>query len=90
VSDPVIEWLGPRLDGVPDTLVQQLKSVLVNSPSGQSPAETLRVAADGLIGRAVDHSSDGDATELLAADALITYVCEAVSEIDPGRLMDLS
>ena len=50
----------------------------------------VRQAADRLIADATRHASAGNAGHLLAADALITYACEAVSELDPIGLSRLS
>ena len=51
---------------------------------------TLRLAATRLLDRAKQAPPAVDtALMLLAADALITYSCEATAEADPGGLSEL-
>lgn len=83
-------WLEPRLSGVPEPLVREIRSCLERSmrPAG-TPAEALAVAAlealDGLVAGTPDR---GTALRLLAADAcLVTaFAAAAEGEDDLGGL----
>jgi hypothetical protein len=79
----VTGWLAGRLDGVPDSLRERiLGSLAGEAGKGQEDrsdiARTLHAAADRLLREALDgpHTRD-HALTLLAADALMTYACEA-------------
>lgn len=88
MDERVRVWLEERRTGVPPTLA----SLIANAVGAdEGPIEdVVRRAADRLITQAIVESTSGDAGRLLAADALITYACEAMSERDPGGLARLS
>jgi hypothetical protein len=49
--------------------------------------ERLRQLGDGLLAQAKSEPASRDtALTLLAADALMTFACEALAEVDPGGL----
>ena len=56
----------------------------------ESVADALRTLADALLREAKEGGEARDtALTLLAADALVTYACEAVAEAAPERLGEL-
>ena len=56
----------------------------------ESVADALRTLADALLREAKERGDARDAAlTLLAADALVTYACEAVAEAAPERLGEL-
>ena len=58
--------------------------------AGESVADALRTLADALLQEAKEGGDTRDAAlTLLAADALVTYACEAVAEAAPERLGEL-
>jgi hypothetical protein len=58
-------------------------------PGGASVASVLRAAADSVLAEA-NRGGPGRETALtlLAADALVTYACEAAAEADPISLRE--
>lgn len=79
---------------VPDTLrARILEAVAVgrsDSRTNGQVAETLRELGEGLMLEAKSAPPTHDtAMTLLAADALITFACEAVAEAEPERLAEL-
>ena len=77
------------LRDVPDPLRQEVLDALAaaDGETGGSFMEVLRVAADGQLARAL--ADRDDPLKLLAADALITYVCQVTSEENPKTLATL-
>jgi len=80
--------LDPLLRDVPralrDEVIRALDAV---ADDADSHVEKLRKAADDQLARALEDR--GDALKLLAADALITYVCQVTSEENPNALATL-
>jgi hypothetical protein len=80
--------LTPLLLDVPDRLRQEILQAVDAVGETDGPVgETLRLAADGQLARALTDRSDP--LKLLAADALITYVCQVTSEENPNTLATL-
>ncbi len=67
-----------------------MERALAAVPGDGSRHGVLRRAAEMLVADVRDGPASDDAVTLLAADALITYLCEAVSEHDPASLADLT
>ena len=92
-------WLEPRLANAPASLRERILGVLEAGnlrpgPPGPAPRSPLpnqlHQLAEGLL-ESVKNAGDGAvALDLLAADALITYACEALSERDPDGLADIA
>ncbi len=53
------------------------------------PVDVFRSVARSLIAQVLEQGTEHDARMLLTADALMTYACEAASELDTGRLADM-
>ncbi len=83
---PVQTWLSERFRGIPDALRTRLEHVLTHTDHEGDPAEVLARLARTTIGELKGDESREDAMTLLAADALMTYACEAAAEADPDSL----
>ena len=77
------------MEGVPAVLRARLSQALGQEPDGE-PVEVFRRVARRLIGELRGDESRADALTLLAADALMTYACEATGERHPERLGELT
>lgn len=77
--DAALEWLTPRLANVPDPLRSKVLAAVQRTTTSSSPADVFQAAADGLLEETLGGAPASDAVALLAADALITYVCEYTS-----------
>jgi len=87
-------WLEPRLTDVPESLrtriLDAVKGGQADRRTGGQVAEQLRRVGEELMLEAKFAPPTRDsAMTLLAADALITFACEAVAETEPERLGDL-
>lgn len=86
----VERWLEPRLVGVPEALRERILQA-VGGERGAGKAgvvEGLRAAGERLLHQAVQASPGRDtAVTLLAADALMTFACEAIAETNPEGLV---
>jgi hypothetical protein len=80
-------WLESRGDDVPASLWAAIVHAVANAPTSRSVPEGLRLVADRLL-EAARRGGD-DPHTLLAADALVTYACEARAEESPGSLSDV-
>ncbi len=89
-------WLEPRLANAPASLRERILGVLEagNLPPGPAPRSPLPNQLSQMAERlleSVKNAGDGAvALDLLAADALITYACEALSERDPDGLAEIA
>ena len=77
-------WLDARRPAPPPALRARLETALGShlNEEGLDPAETLLASAERLVRALLDENatSRGTALDLLAADALVTYAFEALSE----------
>jgi len=87
----VERWLEPRLVGVPEAL----REPILHGVGGERGAgktgvvEGLQAAGERLLHQAMQSSPGRDtAVTLLAADALMTFACEALAESHPEDLAD--
>ncbi|MSR05545.1 MAG: hypothetical protein EXR93_00525 [Gemmatimonadetes bacterium] len=76
---------------MPPALRRRVESAIgLPGPGAESVADTLRSAAEGLLAEAAAAAPSREtALSLLAADALMTYACEAVAELAPERLGEM-
>lgn len=83
---------------MPETLRRRIEEAMehaTGNATGDDPAPStlhiahLRSVAEELLSVVVKSDSDADPIDLLAADALVTYACEAASECDPAALSEL-
>ena len=83
----VVAWLAARRPGAPPTLVEPMTRWLTDSPA--TLPDHLALAGRTLLDRVLARPDGGRelALELLAADALVTYACEAQAELDAGGLV---
>jgi hypothetical protein len=94
-------WLEPRLVEVPESLRRRIIAAVRETGNGKREAgaadatlpvsplvpETLKRAGENLLARARSGPASREtALTLLAADALMTFACEAMAELDPGGL----
>ncbi len=87
---PAQTWLSERFRGIPDALRTRLLHVLThNDHDGEPPVVFARLARV-TIGELRGDASREDALTLLAADALMTYACEAAAEADPASLRGMA
>jgi hypothetical protein len=90
-------WLAARLQGVPESLRARIEEAVarpaarLDAPGGGvEMASALARAGTELLARAKAMPPSRDAAlTLLAADALMTYACEALAEQAPERLGEL-
>jgi len=86
-------WLRARLEGVPESLrarIQEAAASVAASGREAELASLLAEAGAGLLARAKAMPPSREAAlTLLAADALMTYACEALAEEAPERLGEL-
>ena len=90
-------WLSPRLERVPESLrarileaVAGVRAVQGFDDRGATIPDALKSCADVLLEEArVGPPTRDTAITLLAADALITYACEAAAELGPEMLAGL-
>lgn len=85
------EWLEPRESGVPARLVARMRAAFDQlDPLDAEPEETPAALGSAALACLRDALAKGDrreaAIDLLAADALLTYGCEAAAEAAPGAL----
>ena len=83
-------WLRGRLPGVPNPLRARLEEVLGGDSDPGPPAEVFGRLAGTLIRELRSGRSGDKALTLLAADALMTYACEARSQGAPETLAEIS
>ena len=77
-------WLATRREGVPDSLWVRATAALDPTTDAGTVPDVFRECAMRLQRRlGTDHD---DPLDVLAADALITYYCEALAELAPERL----
>lgn len=87
-------WLDERSPGMPVELRLALDAALAGGPEVVRDAEVEaggiadRLAAAGLaaLARSIRGTERSTATDLLVADALLTYACEAAAEAGPAAL----
>jgi len=80
---------------VPESLRERILGVVTSAASAGSGGcsadalhERLRQLGDGLLAQAKSEPASRDtALTLLAADALMTFACEALAEVDPSGLV---
>ena len=85
-------WLTARLREAPPSLGRRIEQALDRYPLAPDRpiADSLRALADSVLSEATAGGAARDAAlTLLAADALVTYACEATAETDPERLAEL-
>ncbi len=93
-------WLDQRLHGVPTTLRSRVKDAAdvqratcrVNHDGVRCTlhVEHLQEAGRALLSSVMDDGEGADPIDLLAADALMTFACEAQAEFDPRKLANIS
>ena len=66
-----------------------MQRVLTHHDDSGHPADVFGRLARITIGEIRGDASRDDALTLLAADAFMTYACEAAAELEPGRLGEL-
>ena len=86
----VVSWLAARRPAAPPTLVEPMTRWLTDSSA--SLADHLALAGRTLLDRVLARPDGGRelALDLLAADALVTYACEAQAELDAGGLVGVA
>ncbi len=67
----------------------RLQELLTHYDHDGDPAEVFARLARATIGELRGDGSREDALTLLAADALMTYACEAAAENDPAGLAEM-
>lgn len=80
-----LEWLRPRLDGVPEDLAGAVGDIVraVDVPGDTPVPDLLAAAAVEELDRVVERPAGREvAVRLLAADAVLTYAFQAAAELD--------
>lgn len=77
MSDAALRWLAGR-EPAPSALAERLRAWAGAAPSDDVPT-ALGEASIAALRRALEMNGRAAALELLAADALITYACEAAA-----------
>ncbi len=85
-----LEWLSKRLNEAPPSLSERITAAVSSTPCdpNHDRSEHLRQAAESLLSVVKAQGDNGDPLDLLAADAIVTFACESMSEIDPRGLKD--
>jgi hypothetical protein len=90
VSEQARAWLAMRAGAVPGALQTRMESAIAGL-DGDNVAAVLAEAAHACLGDALAAGDErGAALHLLAADALITYACEAAADADGSALAGLA
>ena len=94
MENDLLGWLEPRMVDVPDSLrtriLDTVKSRQSDRLTGGRLSEELRRIGEELMRSTQSAPATRDtAMTLLAADALMTFACEAVAEGEPERLSEL-
>lgn len=90
MTDPV-RWLDGREPAAPPALRAVVDAYIATTDGSRPLPERLADAALTALDAAVRGASDrSSATTLLAADALLTYACEAAAEVGPDALEGLA
>lgn len=77
-------WLAARRDDVPDSLWERVTAALDTVTDATTVPDVFKERGIRLQRRlGTEHD---DPLDVLAADALITYYCEALAELAPERL----
>lgn len=85
----VERWLEPRLADTPKALRQRILEAVSGGEKGFTLQDELRRAGERLLSQAIAAPPSRDtAVTLLAADALMTFACEAIAESHPEDLAD--
>lgn len=81
-------WLDERTPAMPPELRRAVDIALDQAPAAVDGPVEDRLAAAGLaaLSRVAGASQRSTATELLAADTLLTYACEAAAEAGPEAM----
>jgi hypothetical protein len=84
-------WLEERLADAPESLRGRVLAAMRDHAAQlEATKDTMRNVADALLDEAKSGPPDhGTALTLLAADALVTFWCEATAEADTGALAEL-
>jgi hypothetical protein len=90
----LLNWLEPRLTEVPESLRGRILDTVSGGQSdgrtGATGSASLHRTGKELMSIAKTAPPTHDtAMTLLAADALITFACEAVAEEEPERLAEM-
>ena len=83
----LLSWLDGKAEGVPPSLQARIRAAVAEVPQCEPLSSAFWEAAHRIL--ATLGQSDDDPHAVLAADALITYACEARSLEDPTALVDL-
>jgi len=86
-----LAWIESRDADSPAELRRRVRLAIAKAPHADTLAATLADASVECLAAALRLGADrAAATELLAADALLTYACEAAADpTDPGTIDDL-
>ena len=89
-----MSWVEHKLGDVPESLRERIVEAVAGGRAegrkGGRTADQLRRIGEELMHEAKsDPSTHDTAMKLLAADALITFACEAVAEQQPEKLAEL-
>jgi hypothetical protein len=81
MTSPDSTWLAERTPAAPRALLARMQQALAGSPHAADRATRLGNAALACLREALPKGRDRSAAlPLLAADALLTYACEAAAE----------
>lgn len=80
-------WLDERVPRMPVELRREVDAAMAERPASNDPLPD-RLAEAGLaaLARSIQGTERSTATDLLVADALLTYACEAAAEKGPIAL----
>ncbi len=84
-------WLDARREPAPPSVRAEIDGLLVETDASRALHDRFAAAALIALQGVVDGPSDrASAMTLLAADALLTYACEAAAEVGPEALESLT
>lgn len=80
-------WLDERMPRMPVELRREVDAAMAELPASTDPIpERLAEAGLAALARSIQGMERSTATDLLVADALLTYACEAAAEHGPVAL----
>ncbi len=80
-------WLDERTPAMPSELRRAVEAAVMEDAVSQADLpDRLAEAGLGALSRAIEATDRGAALDLLVADALLTYACEAAAEEGPAAL----
>lgn len=86
MNRPAEDWVEARISAGPATLVERVRRYFAEAPGDQLASRLASAAESARLAAEAGGSSREAATDLLAADGLLTLALLEVAEHEPDRL----